>query len=346
MNPNGTYQNDGMDQIELANRQYGLQQQQMAHGQSHDDLMAQIALKQLASSDAHFGAELKDRQDARSLGRQDSLNQFAAAADLTKAGWAHDDTRHSGDLAQAVALARFQKEPGQLEQQRYTDEQSQRAQVMAYLGIGGGQPTAPGAPGVAAPGAAGIDPQKLRTVAVMRSLMNGGNIPDFERQDAEHDLLKLKVDDAKQDDATKRISALLDSGQVEEAKKIAAATGAPMPQIHADALAARPEVAVGLEKLKRLISDYQSGTFSELGGGSAGIKSAMEEIVAALASHGVAPDEAQAFIKQKMDETTDKKAGLGQRVWDNMKYANPITLATGGAGRSTRANDVRSLIGY
>lgn len=56
-NPNGTWQADGMDQAEQANRQYGAQQGALG-------LQAQLAMAQLKSEDARYGAGLQAQGNA------------------------------------------------------------------------------------------------------------------------------------------------------------------------------------------------------------------------------------------------------------------------------------------
>lgn len=219
LNPNGSLQADPMDQIELANRQFGAQQNQ-------SDLMAQLALKRLANEDSHFNAELSDRQSARGQHRQDTANQFAAYADLTKAGWGHDDARHASDLESALAIARLQKEPGQLDLRRYEDDKAQRDQVMAYLGMTpGGAPAAGGAPA----GAPGLDHGRLQTIAAFNALTHGGSMPDFQGQDERHELNRMEIDDRKRSGAMARAKQALEVGDIAAAKQISAEAGIPLP---------------------------------------------------------------------------------------------------------------------
>ena len=89
MNPNGSYQADGMDQSDQANFN-------LANQRNQQSVMAQIAMAQLRSGDARFAAERSDNMgmaginalssmNGQNLNHQDRLAELQASANRDKA---------------------------------------------------------------------------------------------------------------------------------------------------------------------------------------------------------------------------------------------------------------------
>jgi hypothetical protein len=329
MNPNGTFQTDGLDQIAMHNAQLAMQQQQYGNDVAHQNLMAQLAMRQLASGDQHFNAELADRQQSRQQGRQDAMNMFGAQADLTKAGWGHEDAIHSQDLSSREALARLMKEPSNFERSVYSDQKAEKQALMKMLGLSGdaqspadpysNSPDATARPqGPAAPmgGAPMLDQNKMQAIAAYNALTHGTQMPDFQRNGMEHDLMQMKMDEAKRGDASNRIQALLQAGQGDEARKIAAETGAPLPMVSPDALAADPAVGGALSEANAAGNDLNGkiGLFGSTGTEADSVKQAMARAVQIMVQRGVAPETARAYVLQKMRAISGKDGTHGLSI--------------------------------
>lgn len=366
MNPGGTWQQDGMDASEAANRAAAFQAAQMQSQIAAQQLQAHLEQARMHQQGAQFE---EGRADTMGMHGQDIEN----ANRMQQAGFANQHSILDAELAARNHEADLLHGPNSLEQRRYALDEAFQNRLMSMLPGGQTQPAvdplaamhamppdmagnpmagygngsmpahAPASPGVSAPG--GLDMGTLRNLAVVSALRNGGQIPDFAEHDMHMDAERMQLEEAHRAEASRRIQAALDAGDVNTAKQIASSSGAQMPRIDSGGLMSRPEVAVSLGNVVNLAKTYATSTFGSAED-VAKFKQAFEAAVSALSNHGVNPDEARAAVAQQINAAIPGRAGAGAVMMNRLMGGFAMPMLSGTSGSADRANQIHDAIGY
>lgn len=287
MNPNGTWQQDGLDQEAQSNRAYQTQMQGR-------DLQAQLALAQLGNQ--KYG-----------------MDQTAA---MTREGWGREDSRRSSEYDKAIALARIGKEPNAIEQARFDRDNKFDDMIMgAFGGQGVAAPAAGGAPAMGG----GMSQDRLRELSVLSSLRNRTAMPDFGAQDLQKEMSQMMLADRKKNTARDDIRFAMEAGDATGARRISGETGEAMPRVDVNTLGAEPAIAGGIDSLMREGDAVASKSYFGAGDASTSNiteQSQLDELMSAavtqLVNRGASPEDARAFVIQKIREKFgNADGGLG-----------------------------------
>jgi hypothetical protein len=376
MNPNGSWQSDAMDQMELANRSAAMQAAQMANEEAYRQLQAHLEQQKMAQQGSQFSQDLAAR-----TGMHDEDLANARLMQSNAQDFSHNQFLQ--DLAARNHEADVRFGPDSLAAKQYADSQAFNNRILDMLGGGqspapqaapaqathpadvgvsmGGNMTGYGNGAMPAPRAApapaatqpsgGVDPAMLQKVALIAALRNGTPVPNFPMQNVQNQLAVDQLQQHEREIAGQKIQEALNNGDITTARQIAASSGAQMPRIDASSLmpdpishlGGRPDVALKLSAIDTL-AERATQAYNDKSSVD-DLKAAMEDAATTLSNHGVNPDEARAVVNQRVLQKIPKKYGTMGGIASDIGYLMFQPEIFGQTSKSDRVNQIHDLIG-